>query len=155
MVALTDVNLYADRLNQAGNQNRQLLLNALAFAQPASHLQFAGTAGETHTIQLTTNGDGQFEPTENFSVLLTSITGSNDVTILKGTGIGIIQNDDVMMALQISNALVSERPGPSNNATFNVTLSSPSTQPVSVTFSKTSVASGVADRSPSPSATSR
>ena len=153
VVALTDVNFYADRLNQAGNQNRQLLLNALAFAQPASHLQFAGTAGETHTLQVTINGDGQFEPNENFNVLLTSIIGSNDVSILKGTGIGTIQNDDVMMALQISNALVSERTGPSNTATFNVTMSSPSTQPVSVTFSTSSVGSGEATRTPTASAT--
>ena len=144
VVVLTDVNLYADRFNQAGNQNRELLLNALAFAKPAGDLQFAGTAGETHTLQVTINGDGQLEPNETFNVLLTGITGSNEVTILDGSGAVTIQNDDGVMTLQINDALVSERTGNSNNAVFNVTLSSPSSQPVTVNFSTTRVSSGVA-----------
>ncbi len=143
VVALTDVNLYSDRLNQPGNQNRALLLNALAFTQPAGDLQFVGTAGEMHTIQVTINGDGLFEPDENFNVLLTSIIGSNDVTILDGSGAGTIVNDDAMGVLQISDALVSERAGQSNNAVFHVTLSSPSKQPVTVNFSTANISSSV------------
>ncbi len=143
VVALTDVNLYAERLNQAGHQNRELLLNALAFTKPAGDLQFIGTAGEKHTIHVTINGDSQFEPSETFNVLLTGVTGSNDVTILKGTGNGTIQNDDAIAVLQVSDALVSERTGNSANAVFTVTLSSPSSQAVTVNYSTSKISSDV------------
>ncbi|MFM9963794.1 MAG: Calx-beta domain-containing protein, partial [Planctomycetaceae bacterium] len=154
VVVLTDVNMYADRLNQAGNQNRALLLNALAFAKPAGDLQFVGTAGEVKTISVTINGDGTVEPNETFNVLLTGVTGSNDVTILDNTGVGTILNDDAAGILQISDALVSEPSKQAANATFTVTLSSPSTQPVSVNFSTTRVLeNGVAAIGTAPTAT--
>ncbi|MFM9962474.1 MAG: Calx-beta domain-containing protein, partial [Planctomycetaceae bacterium] len=133
VLVLTDVNLYLDQLAVADNS--KLLLNALAFAQPAGDLQFAGTAGEVKTISVSINGDGSLESNETFNVLLTGVTGSNDVTILDNTGIGTITNDDFPVVLRIGDAVVSERPKQAASATFNVTLSSPSSQPVTVNFS--------------------
>ena len=152
VVVLTDVNLYADRL--AAADNSKLLLNALAFAKPAGDLQFVGTAGEVKTISVTINGDGTVEPNETFNVLLTGVTGSNDVTILDNTGVGTILNDDASGILQISDALVSEQPKQAAHASFTVSLSSPSTQPVSVNFSTTRVLNnGVAAIGTAPTAT--
>jgi hypothetical protein len=135
VVVLTDVNLYADRLAFADNQ--KLLLNAVAFAKPTGNLQFAGMDGEIQTISVTINRDVLSEPDENFSVLLTNIVGSNDVTILDGTGTGTIQDDDGVGTLHVSDALVSERSGRASNAVFRVQLSSPSSSPVTVSYSTT------------------
>ncbi|MFM9966752.1 MAG: Calx-beta domain-containing protein [Planctomycetaceae bacterium] len=150
VVALTDVNLYADQLGSADNQ--KLLLNALAFAKPVGSLQFVGTAGEVRTISVTVNGDITLEGSEDFNVLLTGISGSNDVTILDGTGVGTISDDDIPAILQVSDSLVSERS--KQSATFNVTLSSPSTQAVTVKYSTTrTVSSGIAAIGTGPTAT--
>lgn len=57
-------------------------------------LSFAGTAGETKTITVTVNGDTNIELNETLSVILGTITGNSQVTILDGTGQGTILNDD-------------------------------------------------------------
>ena len=94
VVLLADVNFYADQLNSA--DNKKLLLNALASMVPASSvtLPFAGMANETQTIQVSVKGDTTLEGDETFRVLLGQLSGTNDVTIVKGTGIGMILNDD-------------------------------------------------------------
>ncbi len=94
VVLLADVNFYADQLNSA--DNKKLLLNALASMAPASSmtLPFLGTANETQVIQVSVKGDLKVEGDETFRVLLGQFSGTNDVTIVKGTGLGTIQNDD-------------------------------------------------------------
>ncbi len=94
VVLLADVNFYADQLNNA--DNKKLLLNALASMVPASSvtLPFAGMANETQTIQVSVKGDTTLEGDETFRVLLGQLSGTNDVTIVKGTGVGLILNDD-------------------------------------------------------------
>ncbi len=94
VVLLADVNFYADQLNSA--DNKKLLLNALASMIPTSSvtLPFAGTANETQMIQVSVKGDATVEGDETFRVLLGQLSGTNDVTIVKGTGFGMILNDD-------------------------------------------------------------
>ncbi len=94
VVLLADVNFYADQLNNA--DNKKLFLNALASMVPASSvtLPFAGTANETQLIQVSVKGDATLEGDETFRVLLGQLSGTNDVTIVKGTGVGTILNDD-------------------------------------------------------------
>ncbi len=94
VVLLADVNFYADQLNSA--DNKKLLLNALASMIPASSvtLSFAGTANEMQPISVSVKGDATVEGDEIFRVLLGQLSGTNDVTIVKGTGLGTILNDD-------------------------------------------------------------
>ena len=56
---------------------------------------FNGTAGETKTVQITVNGETNFEPAETFFVNLSSLSaGGRAVTISDNQGLGTILNDD-------------------------------------------------------------
>lgn len=58
----------------------------------SGQLSFAGTSGETQTVEVTINGDTAVEATETFSVTLSAPT--NGATITDGDGVGTIENDD-------------------------------------------------------------
>jgi hypothetical protein len=82
------------------------------------------------TIQVPIVSDTTPEPTETFSLVLSSPTNA---TIAKGTGVGTILDDDTP-TLTVSDATVTEGAGP---AVFTVTLSPASSLPVTVTFATT------------------
>ena len=102
VVLFSDVNFYSDQLGAADNS--KLVLNALSAVAPMSQLTFAGTAGETRTIQVQVNGDTRIEPGETLSVLLSQITGNSNVTIADGTGVGTILNDDIAIPPVITSS---------------------------------------------------
>ena len=94
VVLLSDVNFYADQLDNA--DNKKLLLNALAAMVPPTSvsLSFEGTEDETQLIHVSVQGDSAVEGDETFRVLLGQLSGTNDVKIVKGKGVGTILNDD-------------------------------------------------------------
>jgi hypothetical protein len=57
-------------------------------------LSFNGTGSETRPINITVNGDTKVEQHDAFSVLLSALTGTNDLSVTDATAIGRINNDD-------------------------------------------------------------
>ncbi|WP_204151608.1 Calx-beta domain-containing protein, partial [Leptolyngbya sp. CCY15150] len=92
-------------------------------------------AGETQQfITITVNGDGVNEEDETFAVRLSPPTGGPTLGDNPGTGT-IIDNDDPP-TIAISNASVLEgNLGDTSNAIFTVSLSNPSQDDVTVTYS--------------------
>ena len=108
-------------------------------ALPAG-MQITFAPGEvTKTISVDVPGDTGVEAHEAFHVVL---TGATNATILDGTAIGTILNDDA--ELQINDASLLEGNDGSGLVTFTIALSAPSALPVSVSYSSTggSAASG-------------
>ena len=88
-----------------------------------------GDTSETVTVQV--NGDNVVEPDETFNVNLSNVVGN--ATILDGTGIGTIANDDVVepqRQITISNASATE----GGTESFTVTLDAASANPITVDF---------------------
>lgn len=104
----------------------------------AGTLTFApGVTSQTVTVRV--NGDTKYEASESFRVNLTNPVNG---TLLNGTGIGSITNDDTSPKITIADVTVNEAAGV---AVFTLTLSAASGLPVSVvaaTANKTGVAPG-------------
>ena len=94
-------------------------------------LQFpAGTTSKTYLIPIIQ--DNAFEPDETFFVNLINPTNA---TIADGQGQGTITNDDSQPTITIANSSRTEgASGTSGNATFDVKLSNPSYQTITVAF---------------------
>ena len=86
---------------------------------PAGTLNFAGTAGETQTIDVTVNGDTTLETDETFTVDLSNPT--NAVTISDAQGEGTITNDDAA-SYSIDDVTAVETDSGTTTFTFTVTL---------------------------------
>ncbi|MEZ6127577.1 MAG: Calx-beta domain-containing protein [Planctomycetaceae bacterium] len=85
-------------------------------------LTFAGTVGETQTVEITVTGDEVVERNETFLVNLTNlVTGGLNVTISDAQGLGTITNDDTA-TVSISDAQIVEGNGGTAMLTFTVTL---------------------------------
>lgn len=82
-------------------------------------LAFAGTVGETQTINVTVIGDPITEPTEIFDLVLSNI--SNTGVDITDVGVGTITNDD-SVALTITDATRIEGNSGTANMSFTVTL---------------------------------
>ncbi|MCX7417982.1 MAG: hypothetical protein NT013_00385 [Planctomycetia bacterium] len=122
-------------------QVRTLILNSLSFvASDPNSLSFSGSAGETQSIGISVNGDLKVELNESMIVNLTSVVGTNDVTILDGTGDGTIENDD-SATVSIGNASVTE----GGNLAFTVTLSKAVDVPTVITYSTANGSATTAD----------
>ncbi|KAF3886436.1 MULTISPECIES: DUF4347 domain-containing protein [Nostocales] len=93
------------------------------------------TMGETtKTIKVDVLGDKTFEPTETLSVTLTNPRPTEapaSATITTNLAVVQITNDDSLPGISIDDATVSE----GNTAVFNVSLSNPSYQPITVEYS--------------------
>jgi large repetitive protein len=104
------------------------------FASRSGTLTFA--PGEvTKTITVPVVADALDEPNETFTVVL---SGAANATIADATGVGTINNDDATPTLSVNDATADEgdtdgTPAGSD-ATFTITLSAPSGQPVTVTY---------------------
>ncbi len=86
----------------------------------------------TRTISIQINPDNVFEPDETFFVNLSNPTNA---TIADGQGQGTIANDDPLPAISISTSFRAEgAAGTSGNSTFQLTLSNPSTQTITVAY---------------------
>jgi hypothetical protein len=89
--------------------------------------------GETSkTITATVKGDPKFEPDETFFVNLTLSPGN--VTISKAQGTATIINDDTQPVVSINNVSQNEGNSGTTPFTFTVSLSNPSSQPITVTY---------------------
>jgi hypothetical protein len=107
--------------------------------QPSDYASNSGTltfaAGETtKTVTVLVNGDTAVEPDETFNVNLSNATGN--ATILDGTGLGTIQNDDQPAGATLSINDVSMAEGNSGTTAFSFTVSLSAAQgaPVTVDF---------------------
>ena len=86
----------------------------------------------TTTVAIPVNQDHVFEPDETFSIILSN---PRSATIADGLGQATITNDDPQPTISIGNSSRTEgAAGTSVNAQFNVTLSNPSFQTITVSF---------------------
>ena len=100
------------------------------FTTPAAGSQLVFAPGEiVKTISIDVRGDTSIEAHEMFSVVLASPTNA---TIVAGTGIGTILNDDT--SLRISDARLLEGHSGTRSMPFTVSLAAASALPVSVKF---------------------
>jgi hypothetical protein len=84
------------------------------------------------TVDVTVNGDVTHESDETFTV---DLSNASNVNILDGSGQGTITNDDQVPDISIDDRSVTEGDSPSTTImTFNVTLSNPSDQTVTVEY---------------------
>ncbi|WP_037299244.1 Calx-beta domain-containing protein [Runella limosa] len=96
-------------------------------------LSFTGNAGESHTFEVTVNGDVLVEPNENFSVAFSSLAASGRDIIHSDIGIGSISNDD-NAAITINDVSQTEGNSGTTNFVFTVSLSNPVSATVSVDY---------------------
>ncbi len=103
-------------------------------------LSFTGTKGETKAISVPILGDTKVELNENFTVTLSNIQCSgldaailNTITILDGTGLGTITNDDAA-TVSINSVTHNEGNSGTTSYDFTVTLSNPSDAEVKVDY---------------------
>src|SRR5262249_44553285 len=82
------------------------------------------------SVLVPVTGDTAIEADETFTVTL---SGATNAPIVRATGVGTIRNDD-FPALAISDAAVTEGNAGTTSAVFTVTLSAPSPQTVSVSY---------------------
>ena len=84
----------------------------------------AGVLPATYTFTVLVNGDGAFEPDENFTVILTNVVGA---AVADGVGLGTILNDDIApvvvadLALTISST-VTGTTAPANSVAVGDTI---------------------------------
>lgn len=91
-----------------------------------------GTSSNTITVNVA--GETLFETDETFTVTLTNPSGA---TIADGTATGTIVNDDAPPTITINDVTLGEGNAGVTPFTFTVSLSNPSTLPVSVNYTTT------------------
>lgn len=100
------------------------------FIATAGSLTFA--PGDTSLdVMVMVNGDTEAEATETFELVL---SGADGATIDDGVGVGSIANDDAPV-VSIADVTVTEGTGGATTATLAVTLSAPSVQAITVSYS--------------------
>lgn len=101
------------------------------FVAASGSLSF-GVGDTSKTIEVTINGDTIYEANETFQVVLSNAVGAE---IGKGTGQGVIENDDDPPNVNIADAgTVTEPVSGTVDATFVVTLSQMAGVPVTVSY---------------------
>ncbi len=93
-------------------------------------------------VTIFVNGDNVNEPDETFFVNLTSAVNA---TILDSQGLGTIQNDDPVPTISISDVSHLEGNSGTTPYVFNVTLSNPSSQTVTVQYATADNSATTAD----------
>lgn len=86
----------------------------------------------TAVISVTVKGDQNVELDETFNVTLSS--NSSNTELGDASGLGTIQNDDILGSLAITGSQVNALAGSSTQASFTVTLSSPPAGAVTVQY---------------------
>ena len=105
-------------------------LAGLDYAATSGTLSFA--PGETAKIlSVAVSGDLLNEPNETFFV---NLSNSTNATLARSQGRGTIQDDDPVPVLRIDDLTLTEGNTGTTAATFTLTLSSPSGQPLGVDF---------------------
>jgi glucose/arabinose dehydrogenase len=88
----------------------------------------------SQTIDVTVNGDTTVEPNESFFI---NLTNPVNATISDNQGIGTINNDDVQPTISINDVAVNEGNAGTATAAFTVSLSSSSSQTITVNYATT------------------
>jgi hypothetical protein len=83
------------------------------------------------TVDVTVNGDDTTEPDEALTLVLSNATNAN---ILDGSGVGTITNDDPIPDVSIDDQSIAEGDTGTSTLTFNVSLSHPSADTVTVEY---------------------
>jgi urease beta subunit len=94
------------------------------------------------TVDVTVKGDLTHESDEAFTVDLSNASNGN---VLDGSGAGTITNDDQVPDISIDDQSVTEGDAGTSTVTFNVTLSNPSDQTVTVNYATTDGTATTAD----------
>jgi hypothetical protein len=105
-------------------------------------LNFAGTAGETQTVDVTVNGDTKLEVDEAFTVDLSNPT--NAVTISDAQGVGALTNDDAA-SFSVDDVTLNEGDAGTTIYTFTVTLDAAVAGGTSVDYTTTDGTATTAD----------
>lgn len=92
-----------------------------------------GPGQTSQTVAVSTGDDTLAEPSETFQLVLSNASGA---TVLDGTGVATIVDDDgtVTPLLSINDVKINEGNSGTRNVTLTVTLSSASTQTVTVNY---------------------
>ena len=96
----------------------------------------------SQVVEVTVFGDTASEPDETFRL---NLSGASNARIADFSGTGRILDDDAEPAMSVSDAVVSEGDGPGTTASFTVSLSGPSGQVVSATFTTSHGTAGAGD----------
>jgi hypothetical protein len=102
------------------------------YVQSSGQLVFAANEVEKE-ITVTVNGDTKFEDDERFFVTLSNATNA-DLSSLRSKANGIITNDDAKPRVTIASVTDSEGDSGTKDFVFNVSLSNPSSQTVTVAY---------------------
>jgi hypothetical protein len=101
------------------------------------------TPGQTSkTFDVTANGDTKNEADETFFV---NLSGATNATIADGQGVGTITNDDPVPSISVNDQILGEGDVGTSTMTFNVSLSNPSGQTVTVDYTTNDGTATVAD----------
>ena len=119
---------YTAQTGTAGSADYTEVTNSVTFA--------AGETSKMVTVESTE--DSIFEGTENFTVELSDASGG---VIADGTGVGTIIDNDTAPEISISDAQAVE----GQPLSFEITLSNPSSTPVTVTYTTQTGTAGSAD----------
>jgi chitinase len=85
----------------------------------------------SRTVNITVNGDTVDEPDETFGI---SLSAPVNATIADGSGVGTIIDDDPLPVASIEDAVVAEGDATTTPVSFDVSLSHPSAQTVTVAW---------------------
>src|SRR5439155_20043040 len=95
------------------------------------------------SVDVTVYGDTKHEADETFTV---NLSGAVNATISDSQGIGTITNDDQLPDVSIDDQVVAEGNSPDTTTmTFNVSLSNPSDQTITVDYTTSSEARTVGE----------
>jgi Calx-beta domain len=95
------------------------------------------------TVDVTVNGDTKEESDQTFTVNLSGAVGA---TIADDQGLGTITNDDPVPGISVDDQVVAEGNSPTTTTmTFNITLSNPSDQTVTVDYATNDGTATLAD----------
>src|SRR5438552_2317402 len=96
----------------------------------------------TKTVNVTVNGDNTHEPDETLTLDLSNATNAN---IFDNSGLGTIMNDDPIPDVSIDDQSIAEGDTGTSTLTFNVTLSHPSADTMTVDYTTNDGTATVAD----------
>ena len=133
-----DVYVYYATANGTATAGSDYIETSSQTVPPPNSVLVIPAGQTTGTLNVPIIGDMMFEPNETFTLTLSNATNA---TIAKAQGTGTIINDDTVVQPTLSINNVSKAEGPAqgapagtSNLTFTVTLSTASTQDVTVQY---------------------
>jgi large repetitive protein len=100
------------------------------YASTSGTLSFL-SGDTTKTVAVTVNGDTKNESDET---LFVNLSGAVNATISDSQGVGTVANDDSAPTISVDDQIVGEGDAGTTTMTFNVTLSNPSGQTITVDY---------------------